>query len=635
MSLISAERISKRFGDKTAFERISLSIEPTDRIALVGRNGAGKTTLLETLTGELPPDSGSVHRSGKLRIDFVKQIVEAEPTQSLRSFVESAREDLQRLSASVSVLTEQLALDPENETLLQRYDELSHRFEVEGGFDFENDVNISLAAFGFPEERHNAPLKSFSGGEQNRAALLRALLGSGDLLFLDEPTNHLDIDSTEWLEKRLVELQRPFVIVSHDRMFLDNLVNVVWDLSFGTLDVYHEGFAAYLHERPRRWEQRLVEYQRQQAHIVKTEQFIRKNLAGQKTKQAQSRRKQLAKLKRIEAPLTDDKSPAMAIADGGRSFAHVLSVTDLSTGYGSKALLEHVTLDVYRGDRIGLIGKNGSGKTTLIKTLLGELPALAGECRFGRNVEIGYFDQTLSELNESLTALEHMVELDPLAKEEALRSYLARYGFYGDETIKPVHAYSGGEKTKLSLALLMYRPTNLLIFDEPTNHLDIESREALEKALKGYNGACLVISHDRYFLDKATEKTLAIEGVTIHEYAGPYSYYVRKREERRQKEITHTDSRGNDYKSFKEASRRKSAVEKKILSVGSRIADHERELVQLDELLRGGIPSSDWEKLSDTSARKTEVEQTLLELYQSQEDLKTELEALAGEGGVL
>ncbi len=473
MSLISAESITKRFGDKTAFERVSLSVEPTDRIALVGRNGAGKTTLLETLAGEITPDSGAVYRSGKLRIDFVKQVVEPDPTQSLRDFVESAREDLQKLSANVNALTDQLALDPENVALLKRYETLSHRFDTEGGLEFEDDVNISLAAFGFLKERWGAPLKSFSGGEKNRAALLKALLGSGDVLFLDEPTNHLDIESTEWLEKRLLNLKRAFVIVSHDRMFLSNLVNVVWDVSFGTMDVYHEGFETYLRERPLRWEQRRIQYQRQRAHIEKTEQFIRKNLAGQKTKQAQSRRKQLAKLERFEAPKTDEKSPGMAIAAGSRSFAHVLTVTNLSIGYGETVLLKGVNLDVFRGDSIGMIGKNGSGKSTLIKTLLGELPPLAGECRFGRNVEIGYFDQTLSELDGRLTALEHMVELDPTTKDEALRSYLARYGFYGEETLKPVSAFSGGEKTKLSLALLMYRPTNLLIFDEPTNHLDI------------------------------------------------------------------------------------------------------------------------------------------------------------------
>ncbi len=631
MSLISAERISKRFGDRTAFGQISLTIEPTDRIALVGRNGAGKTTLLQALAGELLPDSGVVHKSGKLKIDFVKQEIDVESTQTVRAFVESAREDLQKLSASISALTEQLAQDPNNSNTLSRYEELSHKFEIEGGFDFENDINISLAAFGFPQERWGAPLSSFSGGEKNRAALLRALLGSGDVLFLDEPTNHLDIESTEWLEKRLLDLQRAFVIVSHDRTFLSNLVNVVWDLSFGTLDVYHEGFATYLRERPLRWERRLVEYQRQQAHIQKTEQFIRKNLAGQKTKQAQSRRKQLAKVQRIEAPKTDEKSPGMKIAAGGRSFSHVLSVNGLSTGYGETALLEGVNLDVYRGDSVGLIGKNGSGKTTLIKTLMGELPAMAGECRFGRNVEIGYFDQTLGELEETLTALEHMVELDPLAKEEALRSYLARYGFFGDETMKPVGALSGGEKTKLSLALLMYRPTNLLIFDEPTNHLDIESREALEKALKSYDGAYIVISHDRYFLDKATTKTLAIEGSTIREYGGPYSYYVRKKAELEGALKPQSTPRENDYRSFKEQARKKTAAQKKVQSVSGEITNLELELEQLDESLRGGIPSSDWERLTETSARKTEIEQMLLELYQSQEDLKTELEQLTGE----
>lgn len=637
MALVTAEKLNKRFDDQVALSDVSLMINPGDRVALVGRNGIGKTTLLNIIAGLSRADSGQLHRSKGLRIDFVRQELDEFSDLTLRSFVLQARDDLLELGAALGQCEQHLASAPEDEALLARYDEMQREFERQGGFEFENEVEITLGALGFPIERWESPLATFSGGEANRASLARALVGSGDLLLLDEPTNHLDIVSTEWLEKTLTDTRRAYVIVSHDRMFLGNLINKVWELSFGSLDVYHNGFEKYLTESLERRSQRQKEFERQREFIEKTEAFIRKNLAGQKTKQAQSRRTQLAKLKRLDSPKGASDAPHMNISASGRSYQHVLSVEGLTIGYDGDPILRDISFDLYRGDKVALIGANGSGKSTLIKTLLGEVAALEGEARIGSAVDIGYFNQSLSDLDDELTPLEHLWRIDTLADQGTLRSYLARFGFFSDDTFKIVGKLSGGEKTKLSLACLMYQPTNFLIFDEPTNHLDVESREALETALADYNGACLIVSHDRYFLDRATSKTLAIEDGALSTYPGSYSYYAEKRLERQRAAVT-TDSGGKDeYRSFKERSKRKTALEKKIKSVGSQIADHERKLHELESLITNDIPKNDWEKLSETSAEKSDIELTLLELYQGLEDHKEELarfiedENIAGE----
>ncbi|MFQ5606587.1 MAG: ATP-binding cassette domain-containing protein [Candidatus Zixiibacteriota bacterium] len=628
MSLLSAENLCKRYEERVALKDVSITINKSDHIALVGRNGAGKTTLLDIVAGLVNPESGAVHRSSRLSIDYVRQELGRYSDLSLREFVTQARGDILELEDALREIERALESDPHRESLVAKYDSVQRRFESAGGFEFQSEVDITLGALGFPRERWPGRLRSFSGGEQNRAALARALLGAGELLLLDEPTNHLDIESTEWLEKKLCGSSRAFVVVSHDRAFLTNIVDSVWDLAFGALDRYRGGFEYYVSESAGRRAQREREYQRQRDFIAKTEAFIRKNIAGQKTRQAQSRRKQLARLTRIDTPRSEEATSSMSARAGERSFSHALAIERVDIGYDSQALVANINLDLYRGERVALIGPNGSGKSTLIRTILGELEPLAGELRIGGRIEVGYFDQTLGNLDESLAVIEHLWNLDALADQGALRSYLARFGFYGDETLKPVCDLSGGEKTKLSLALLMYQPTNLLILDEPTNHLDMQSREALENALREYSGAALIASHDRYFLNQVTQKTFSIEDGGLHDYAGPYDYYVRKRRER---ELANAGAgaRGeSDYPKFKERSKKRARLEKKIGALSARITEQEAGLKALDNSLTCQIPKSDWEKLTETSARRSEVEMNLLELYQEREDLSCELERM-------
>lgn len=626
MALLSAEKLSKRLSAECSLTDISLSVSAGEHIALVGRNGAGKTSLLNILAGKDRADSGGTYRAKDLTIDYVEQELERFDKLTLLEFVSDARTDLKILESNLRRLENLLAESPADESLTRRYDEAQRKFEADGGFDFQTELEITLAALGFERARWEASLASFSGGERNRAALARALLGKGRLLFLDEPTNHLDIQLTEWLEGRLKATDRAYVIVSHDRVFLDNSVEKVWDLAFGSLDIYTGGFDSYVSQSAERRLQRERDYQRQKEFIAKTEAFIRKNLAGQKTKQAQSRRKQLAKLQRIQAPKSELRNAAMSVTKASRSFSHILELSDLSVGYNGRPLIESAEMNLYRGETVALIGPNGSGKSTLIKTILGELQPLAGSARIGSKVETGYFDQTLANVDEELDVIEHLWAVNPQAEQGALRSYLARFGFYGDETLKKAGNLSGGEKTKLSLALLMYQPSNFLIFDEPTNHLDMQSREALERALAEFSGAALIVSHDRHFLNQVTVKTYSIENSRLREYAGPYDYYVRKRAEREAQAPAANLNKGGGYQSFKERSRKLSQLERKIKSISGRITDHELEVKSLESGLAGGIDKSDWEKLSETQARKTEVEMDLLELYQQGENAKAELE---------
>jgi len=636
VSLIVAENISKRFGEKVTLETVSCAINLGERVALVGRNGTGKSTLLNILAGALKADSGRITRAKELRVNYIEQELDGYDELTLWEFVARGRPEIELLAESLHDLAHQLETRPYDDALLERYGNAQRAFEAAGGFDFEADVKQTLMALGFPEPRWQDRLNNFSGGERNRASLGRALIGEGNLLLLDEPTNHLDIASTEWLEERLVAGDKAVIVTSHDRTFLTRATTKVWDLSFGELVVYHNGFQSYLTERVERREHLQKKYDRQQEYIAKTEDFIRRNIAGQKTKQAQSRRKTLARLTREKSQRGERSAPAIQAPVAGRSFALALNVSKAAVGYGDTVILRDVSFELYRGERVGLIGPNGSGKSTLIKTLVGDLPPLSGSWDWGGQVELAYFDQRLDALDDTLTALEHMWQVDSRAEQGTLRDYLARFGFYGEEALTAIGSFSGGEKTKLALALLMYRPANFLILDEPTNHLDLESREALETALKSFGGACLIVSHDRTFLNEVTQRTIAVENGGVRVYNGPYGYYVAKLAEESQGEKTSAlritpkpKAAELSRDSERERTRRKAALEKQIRALHESLSENEAALARAEEAILHVIPKTDWQKLTEESARKTELEQTILLTYQEIENLTVEFQGLA------
>jgi ATP-binding cassette subfamily F protein 3 len=622
MTLLAAENISKRFFDQIILADVSFTISTDSRIGLVGKNGVGKTTLLEILAGKQEIDAGLINRAKSCRMDYVEQEKAEYLHFTLFDFVAGAREDILRMRRDITRLEKHLQDDPHDEESLMRLGALQHSFEAEGGFYYENELEVIISGLGFEESRYRDRLCDFSGGEKNRAGLARLLAGNGNLLLLDEPTNHLDIESTRWLEEYLQKLGKAFIVVSHDRAFLTATVDTVWEMNRGSVDMYAGGYERYLEGREER--RRLTEhyYKHQQEEIHRIEDFIRRNIAGQKTKQAQSKLKYLSRIKRLPPPVGDGKGPMISVESSGRSFNHVLSVENVSFGYGETAVVSDVTFDIYRGDRFGLIGRNGSGKSTILKSLIGELDPVSGSVRLGNNVDVAYFDQDLSDLNEDGTVLENVWEKDPTAEVGRMRSFLARFGFIGEDALKRVDALSGGEKTKLCLARLLYRPANFVIFDEPTNHLDVYAREALENALLEFSGSCLIVSHDRYFLDRVVDRIIHISEGRVRVYDGNYSYFLERTTPPEPARKVKAVERIQEYEAFKERSRRRSYHKKALQSTRSKIADLERELERLEQDIRSTIPRDDWEQLQQASERKKDVENRVLELYSRLEELE-------------
>ncbi|PKK84212.1 MAG: hypothetical protein CVT49_04390 [candidate division Zixibacteria bacterium HGW-Zixibacteria-1] len=624
MTLLAGENIIKQFQDRVLFENLNFSVIETDRIGLVGPNGIGKTTLFEIMTGRMTPDAGNVTRSKGCSIAYLEQEFGESEQMNLFDFICSARSDLLDLRSEIDMVQKQLSEQPDSVDLLEKLGDCQHRFEASGGYEFETEIKIILIGLGFPENRFHNRLMDFSGGEKNRAALARLLAGRNNLLLLDEPTNHLDIESTIWLETYLRSVGKAYIIVSHDRMFLSNTIEKVWEITGRKIDQYFNGFDKYLVERQERLDQIVHLYKHQQEEIKRIEDFIRRNMAGQKTKQAQSRQKYLARIKRISLPQTEYNAPTFKVESSGRSFNLVLAIEAASFGYGHRVLVRDVNLNLYRGDRLGFIGPNGTGKTTILKTILGEMDPVDGSVSIGQKVDVAYFDQELSELDESNSIIDEVWNLDPLIEAGRLRSFLARFGFTGENVFKKISVLSGGEKTKLSLAKLLFKPANLLIFDEPTNHLDIDSRHALEEALKNYTGTLVVVSHDRYFLDQVADRILSLENGRARIFNGNYSYYKEKKNEETAVPVRKTTApeKIQQYVEFKKLSQAKGRIKKKLRSVKSKIEDLEKNLVRLDQDIRFNIPRSDWQKLADISSEKSSIEDALLELYCRLEELE-------------
>ncbi len=622
MTLLTADKISKRFHQQVIFDRVSFSVQDDERIGLVGKNGSGKTTLFEIMVGRMEVDSGKLSRSRACRIDYVEQDKSEYFQQPLFEFVASARKDLLKMRREMLSLQQHLANNPHDEGSLIRLGQLQSRFEIEGGFRFESEVKIILAGLGFEPDRHGERIGNFSGGEKNRAGLARVLAGNGNLLLLDEPTNHLDIESTMWLEEYLGKINRSFLIVSHDRAFLTATVDRVWEISYGRIDLYSGGFEKYLTERVQRRRRHEHRYKHQQQEIKRIEEFVRRHMAGQKTKQAQSKLKYLNRIKRLPPPRCEGPGASIPVRSSGRSFAHVFSVENVSLGYGQTAVIEDVCFDIYRGDKVGLIGRNGSGKTTVLKALIGELAPMRGEIKLGANVDVAYFDQELADLDPEATVLDNVWILDPTVEIGRIRSFLARFAFTGEDCFKLVSSLSGGEKTKLSLARLLYHPANFLIFDEPTNHLDLDSREVLEKALRDFDGSCLIVSHDRYFLDQVVGRIFYLNDRRLRVFDGNYSHF-REKTAAAGAPVKEKDGASKEaYLMFKEKSKRLARHVKRIRSTKARIADLEKELGDVDDDIRFNIPKNDWERLHEASQRKRKLEEEILDLFAALEKLE-------------
>src|SRR6266436_3805497 len=526
--LFQLSDVHKSYGSQDILRGTSLQINPGEHVGLVGRNGAGKTTIFRLVTEEEMPDRGEVARARGLKLGLLAQHVHFDPGSTVHESALAAFGHLQRIEHEMHELEHQMAdAGDDLEKILSRYSDLQHEFEREGGFEYSAKAEAILQGLGFDRDTWQLETEKLSGGQQNRLGLACLLLSEPDVLLLDEPTNHLDVGAVEWLEEFLQSYPSGFVIISHDRYFLDRACRRIVEVENGQATSYKGNYSAYLVEREEQREIQQRAYENQQRLIAKTEDFIRRNLAGQKTKQAKSRRTMLQRLDRVEAVRGDQASGDFRMQDIERAGSHVLTVTEATIGYPGKTLANDISLILRRGECLGVIGPNGSGKTTFVKTILGKLAQLAGEVRWGSKVQIGYYAQQLEDLddrNEIIMELRRVAASSATAGE--LRSFLAKFLFTGDDVYKHVRDLSGGEKGRLALAKLIYSGVNVLVLDEPTNHLDIPSREALEEALQAYEGTIITISHDRYFLDRVATQILALngEGPAEH-YDGDYTEY--------------------------------------------------------------------------------------------------------------
>lgn len=520
--------IYKSYATQDVLRGASLQVNPGEHVGLVGRNGAGKTTIFRMLSGEETPDSGDLIRARGVRLGLLTQHVHFEPGSTVHEAALAAFGHLQQIEHEMHELEHRMAEPGDDlEQILERYSDLQHQFENEGGFEYGAKAETILQGLGFDRDAWSLETEKLSGGQQNRLGLARLLLAEPDVLLLDEPTNHLDVAAVEWLEDFLTTYATAFVIISHDRYFLDRACRRIIELENGQAVSYTGNYSAFLVEREERREAQQRAYENQRQLIEKTEEFIRRNLAGQKTKQAKSRRTMLAKLERVEAVRADRSSGDFRLRSIERTGNQVLIVKETTIGYPEKLLARDISFVLGRGECLGIIGPNGSGKTTFLKTILGKLEPLAGEVRWGTKVQIGYYAQQLDDLddrNEIIMELRRVAP--PSATAGELRSFLGKFHFSGDDVYKHVADLSGGEKGRLALAKLIYSRVNVLVLDEPTNHLDIPSREALEEALDAYEGTIVTISHDRYFLDRVATQILALDGAGGAEhYDGDYTGY--------------------------------------------------------------------------------------------------------------
>lgn len=525
MTLIRAENLVKTFAGVPVLQEVSWQIEAGRNIGLIGANGSGKSTLLNILSGVMPPDSGTVERARGLPLGYLTQAMTVEGQRTLYEEVREAFRPLLDMQEEMTALETRLAQPAGSAADLQRYGMLLEEFNAREGYAMTARVEATLLGLGFRPTDLHTPIQHLSGGQKNMAALARVLLQEPDLLLLDEPSNHLDIAATEWLEGTLQDYRGTVVVISHDRYFLDRVVEEIVELEQHRLQRYAGNYSAYVTARAARLEQQHKAYELQQAEIRRQEEFIRRNMAGQNTKQAQSRQKALERLERVEKPTTDHQRVQLRFATNQRESHEVLVCRQVWKSYGDRPVLRDVSCTLYRGEKVGLMGPNGAGKSTLLRLLMGDDTPDQGTLRLGRNVTVAYYDQEMRTLNTQNSILNEVWQVEPWRTVGDMRAYLGRFLFSGDEVFQTVGTLSGGEKSRVALAKLMLSTANLLVLDEPTNHLDIPAREALEQALVAYPGTLLIVSHDRYFLNRIISRLLYLRDGTCVSYPGNYAAY--------------------------------------------------------------------------------------------------------------
>lgn len=594
MIILQANKIERSFAGEVLFDNINLQVDERDRIALVGKNGAGKSTLLKILVGEEEPTSGEINKKKDISLSYLAQDSRFESENTIYDEMLHVFDDLRRTEKQLRQMELEMGekSGEDLDKLMLDYDRLSENFRQAGGFTYEADIRAILNGFKFDESMWQMKIAELSGGQNTRLALAKMLLEKPNLLVLDEPTNHLDIETIAWLENYLVNYSGALIIVSHDRYFLDKVATITLDLTKHSLDRYVGNYSRFVELKERKLATEAKNYEKQQKEIAALEDFVNRNLVrASTTKRAQSRRKQLEKMERLDKPEAGKKAANMTFQSEKTSGNVVLTVENAAIGYDGEVLSQPINLDLRKMNAVAIVGPNGIGKSTFIKSIVDHIPFIKGEKRFGANVEVGYYDQTQSKLTPSNTVLDELWNDFKLTPEVEIRNRLGAFLFSGDDVKKSVGMLSGGEKARLLLAKLSMENNNFLILDEPTNHLDIDSKEVLENALIDFDGTLLFVSHDRYFINRVATHVLELSenGSTL--YLGDYDYYVDKKAEMEVSQIEEISTSNqvkeaslvNDYQAQKESQKEARKLMRQIESLEAEIEELESQSQAISE----------------------------------------------------
>ena len=615
MIILQANKIERSFAGEVLFDNINLQVDERDRIALVGKNGAGKSTLLKILVGEEEPTSGEINKKKDISLSYLAQDSRFESENTIYNEMLHVFDDLRRAETQLRQMELEMGekSGEDLDKLMADYDRLSENFRQAGGFTYEADIRAILNGFKFDESMWQMKIAELSGGQNTRLALAKMLLEKPKLLVLDEPTNHLDIETIAWLESYLVNYSGALIIVSHDRYFLDKVATVTLDLTKHSLDRYVGNYSRFVEQKEQKLATEAKNYEKQQKEIAALEDFVNRNLVrASTTKRAQSRRKQLEKMERLDKPESGKKSANMTFQSEKTSGNIVLTVENAAIGYDGEILSEPINLDLRKMNAVAIVGPNGIGKSTFIKSIVDQIPFIKGEKRFGANVEVGYYDQTQSKLTPSNTVLDELWNDFKLTPEVEIRNRLGAFLFSGDDVKKSVGMLSGGEKARLLLAKLSMENNNFLILDEPTNHLDIDSKEVLENALIDFDGTLLFVSHDRYFINRVATHVLELSESGSTLYLGDYDYYVEKKAE---VEMTQTKEAStsnqaketspvNDYQAQKESQKEARKLMRQIENLEAEIEELETQSQAISEQM---LETNDAEKLMELQAELDKI----------------------------
>ena len=633
MIILQANKIERSFAGEVLFDNINLQVDERDRIALVGKNGAGKSTLLKILVGEEEPTGGEINKKKDISLSYLAQDSRFESENTVYDEMLHVFDDLRSTEKQLRQMElemgEKTGADLEN--LMSNYDRLSENFRQAGGFTYEADIRSILNGFKFDESMWQMRIAELSGGQNTRLALAKMLLEKPNLLVLDEPTNHLDIDTIAWLENYLINYSGALIIVSHDRYFLDKVATITLDLTKHSLDRYVENYSSFVEQKEQKLATEAKNYEKQQKEIAALEDFVNSNLVrASTTKRAQSRRKQLEKMERLDKPEAGKKSANMTFHSDKVSGNVVLEVENAAIGYDGEILSEPINLDLRKMNAVAVVGPNGIGKTTFIKSIVDQIPFIKGEKRFGANVEVGYYDQTQSKLTPSNSVLDELWNDFKLRPEVEIRNRLGAFLFSGDDVKKSVGMLSGGEKARLLLAKLSMENNNFLILDEPTNHLDIDSKEVLENALIDFDGTLLFVSHDRYFINRVATHVLELSenGSTL--YLGDYDYYVEKKAELATSKEVKLEANNqemessslNDYQAQKETQKELRKLMKQVENLETEIEELEAQAQAISEQM---LTSNDADELMQLQAELDKISQRQEEAMLEWEELSEQV----------